>query len=685
MATLVALLPAVLLAVFAFACGGFATAASWPAGPAGAAIVLTVAVAGARFADDPLRFGRARILVPALWVAVALSVASSPVARAGWTALAMLPAFLLLPAAVARALRDPDRRRTALAAWSTAVAAVGVAGLHGALFVGDPRAARPLGHHNLLAAFLVITLPVALLGWRERGLPRLAAAGAGIAGLGALAATRSLGGLAAATVVALVASPRLGRARHLVAGVALLALAAGVPRAAAILTGEDPSGAARRGYAAAALEGWAERPVVGHGAGATPWQISRWMRPVPGVHPPGELVGEAHSLPLALLLEIGALGALLAAAVALAFLVRRWRERDAAPDAGLLASGALGVVGGLVASLADAWLAVPALPLALAASAGAALAGGAAEPAARSRPALALALALLVVGGAALVRPALAWRAWESARAASEWRATGERLERAARLDPGFPLYRARWAWTADRPAAERAAAALESARAAGGVAPLWLRAGTTAFEAGDRAGARAALERALALDPLSSGAPFLLHLATEGGRLDCAARAMLSDPLLAAATSWRDASRERDLALALVRAWPGIDAGWRRGFVDGVRGLGPLPAAGSEVDLAVEVDRTPAIAMSLHLFRRSPLPGEVSRIRLDRALAGRLRMPAAATLATSAVAAFPRDRCAPVGLAVPAQGAGGEPVFGDSFESGDAARWDAAGSPPSP
>ena len=40
----------------------------------------------------------------------------------------MLPAFLLLPAAVARALRDPDRRRTALAAWSTAVAAVGVPG-----------------------------------------------------------------------------------------------------------------------------------------------------------------------------------------------------------------------------------------------------------------------------------------------------------------------------------------------------------------------------------------------------------------------------------------------------------------------------------------------------------------------------------------------------------------------------
>lgn len=685
MATLMALLPAALLAVFAFGCGGFASAASWPAGPAGAAIVLAVAAAGARSAADPLRLGRARGLVPALWVAVALSVAVSPVARAGWTALALLPTFLLLPAVVARAFADPDRRRTALAAWSAAVAAVGVAGLHGALFVGDPRAARPLGHHNLLAAFLVITLPMALLGWRERGLPRLAATAAGIAGLGALVATRSLGGLAAATVIALVAAPRLGRGRHLVAGVALLALAAGVPRAAAILAGEDPSGAARRGYAAAALEGWAERPVVGHGAGATPWRISEWMQPVPGVHPPGELVGEAHSLPLALLLEIGALGALLSAAVALAFLVRRWRERDAAPDAGLLASGALGIVGGLVASFADAWLAVPALPLALAASAGAALAGGGAEPAGRSRFAPALALALLVGGGAALVRPALAWRAWESARAASDWRTTGARLERAVRLDPGFPLYRARWSWTAERPAAERAAAALESARAAGGVAPLWVRAGTAAFEAGDRAGARAALERALALDPLSSSAPFLLHLATDGGRVDCAARAMLADPLLAAATSWRGASRARDAALSLVGAWPGIDAGWRRDFVDEVRGLGPLPAAGPQVDLAVEVDRTPAIAMSLHLFRRSPLPGDVSRIRLDRDLARRLRMPAAATLASSAAAAFPRDRCAPAGLAVPAPDAGDEPMFGDSFEAGDAARWDALESPPVP
>lgn len=676
MASPIALLPAALLALFAFACGGFASAAGWPAGPVGAALLLALGAVGTREASDPLRLGRARGLVPALWLAVALSVALSPVPRAGWTALALLPALLMLPAVVGRGLADPARRRGALAAWSVVVTAVGAIGLHGVLFIGDPRAARPLGHHNLLAAFLVVTLPVALLGLRERGGPRVAAAAAGLAGLGALAATRSLGGLAAATVVALLAAPRLGRARHLVAGAALLAIAALVPRGAAILTGADGSGAVRRGYAAAALAGWWQRPVTGHGAGSTPWRLAEWMRPVPGVHPPGELVGETHSLPLALLFELGALGAALACAVAVAFVLRRWRDRAGAADPGLLDAGLLGVAGGLVASLSDAWLAVPALPVALAASAGAALAGAGRPAVASPRSVRALALGVLVVGAAALVRPALAWRAWESARTAPDWRETGRRLAHAVRLDPSFPLYRARWAWTADRPAAERAAAALEAARAAGGVAPLWVRAGSTAFEAGDSAGARAALERAMALDPLAPTAPFLLHVASGGAQIECAARAMLSEPRLAAATAWRGFPRQRERAFELVRGWPGIDAGWRRAFHQRALAIGTIPFAGDEVDLAVEVDRTSALAMSLHLFRRSPLRGEVSRIRLDSGMARELRLPSAATLATSSAAAFPRESCAPEGVVWPERPMRDRPVFEDSFETGDAGRW---------
>lgn len=685
MASPVALLPAALLALFAFACGGFASAAGWPAGPAGAALLLALGAVGAREASDPLRLGRARALVPALWLAVALSVALSPVPRAGWTALALLPALVLLPAVVARAFSDPQRRSKALAAWSAVVAVVGAIGLHGVLFVGDPRAARPLGHHNLLAAFLVVTLPVALLGLRERGGARVAAAAAALTGIGALAATRSLGGLAAAAVVALLAAPRLGRGRHLVAGAALLAIAAFVPRGAAVLTGADGSGAARRGYATAAIAGWSQRPVTGHGAGSTPWRLAESMRPVPGVHPPGELVGEAHSLPLALLFEVGALGAALACAAAAAFVFLRWRERAGAADPGLLDAGLLGVAGGLVAGLSDAWLAVPALPVALAASAGAALAGTARPAVASSRSVRAFALGVLAVGAASQVRPALAWRAWESARSAPDWRETGQRLAHAVRLDPSFPLYRARWAWTADRPPGERAAAALDAARAAGAVAPFWVRAGSAAFEAGDAAVARTALERAMALDPLSPTAPFLLHVASGGRRLDCAARAMLSEPRLAAATAWRGAELERAEALALVRGWPGVDAGWRRTFSEAALGLGAVPAAGGEVDLAVEVDRTPAIAMSLHLFRRSPLRGEVSRIRLDSELARRLRMPSAATLATSSASAFPPGACAPAGVAAPRLQDRDATVFEDSFESGDAARWQAAAPSSSP
>jgi hypothetical protein len=150
----------------------------------------------------------------------------------------------------------------------------------------------------------------------------------------------------------------------------------------------------------------------------------------------------------------------------------------------------------------------------------------------------------------------------------------------------------------------------------------------------------------------------------------------MLSEPRLMAATAWRGFPRQRERAIALVRGWPGIDAGWRLAFSERARTFDAVPFAGDEVDLAVEVDRTRALAMSLHLFRRSPLRGEVSRIRLDAAMARELRLEGAATLATSSAAAFPRESCAPEGFARPERPVRDRPVFEDSFESGDAARW---------
>ena len=56
-----------------------------------------------------------------------------------------------------------------------------------------PGASLPLGHHNLLAAWLVAPLPLAVLPWREGGAGRWLALVAGLLALAALVATRSLG------------------------------------------------------------------------------------------------------------------------------------------------------------------------------------------------------------------------------------------------------------------------------------------------------------------------------------------------------------------------------------------------------------------------------------------------------------------------------------------------------------
>ena len=522
----------------------------------------------------------------------------------------------------------------------------------------------------------MIALPLALLPLRERGVPRWLAGAALLAGGGALAATRSLSALAAVGVVLLVAAARLGRARHLAAGVALLGAGLGVPRIQAILAGGDSSWAARRVYAEAAVAGAFERPLLGWGPGSTPWRLAAFLRPVPGINPPGELVGEIHSLPLALAFELGALGLVLVLGCLVVFARQRLRERAAARDRALLDAGLLGLLGAALAGLGDAWLAVPALPVALALAAGAAVAGGAAPRPAPSRPAALVAAALLAASALALVRPALAMREWARAVRAPDRTGVVAALERARALDPDFPLYGARWAWTAEAPVAQRASVALAAARAADGVAPLWLRASSVAWEAGEHAAARHALERALALDPLSGAAPFLLFAGT-GTATECAARALLAEPRLAAAVLWRAYPRERERTRERVGRWPGVQAGWRATLVGALEDDRPKSwPEGEEVDLAVEVDVTPALASSLHLFRRTPLPADVARIRLVRPAVRRFAFPAAAELASSAPAAFPPGSCAPADFGTPAAAPPGEPLFRDGFETGDPRRW---------
>lgn len=336
-----ALLPALLLALLAGWAGTLPGGASFPAGAIGqAALLVAVALAGGQ-ALDPLALGRrARWLLAPLALAILASWIASPVPRAGRTALVLLPAFVALPAAVRRAWRDEAARRAGLVAWALVVAALGVAALAEQAADHSPRAAMPLGHHNLLALVLVASAPIAGAALAERGwLPRIAGGAAlGSAAL-ALVATRSFLGAAGAALALGVLGWRSRRAGQLLLGVALLAAALLVPRLERIVAATDASYAARAVYWRAGWKGFLARPWTGWGPGSTPWTIGMHLSPVPGVSPPGEVVGELHSLPLALAYELGAPAAILALVVVAWFAARRIRGLDAASAPALAAGG----------------------------------------------------------------------------------------------------------------------------------------------------------------------------------------------------------------------------------------------------------------------------------------------------------------------------------------------------------
>lgn len=664
------LLPALLLACFAFWCGTFPGSAAFPAGPAGQALALAAALVGAAQWRDPLELGRAgRWLLAALVAAAGLSLWASPVARAGWVGICLLPAYLLLAPFVARCWSTECRRELGLRAWSTVVAATALWAIFAQVRQGTSRTAMPLGHHNLLAAFLVITLPLAVLSLRRRGPGRWLAAVAAVAGVVALVETRSFLAGAVLALLALCGAARFARARHLVAGLALLGLALLVPRATSIWRGEDSSASARRVYLSAGWRGTLERPMVGWGPGSTPWTLALHMRPRPGVNPPGEVVGEMHSLPVALGYEFGFPGAALAGAMVTLFLLRRWRARHAGADRGLAEAGIAGVAGFLLTSLGGAQLSVPALPLAALLAAGAALAGarpveGAASSGAADRrpgrfPLAALPVWLYVGAAALLLLPlARAQAFYERAAVLRVRDQAAPLMARAVALDPDLPLYRTRMAWSSEAPVGERAEWAIAAARNAQGISALWLRAAALALESGRLDLVHEASVRALALDPLSAFAPFQLAMLGGGagtpfGDVDCAARAMVAEPRLAAASSWRGRERLRERALARLEKWPGIDAGWRAEMVRLASQLAPASAASDaappdEVELAAQIDTTPALAVSLHLFRRTAWPADVARIRVDRAGVRKIKLPSAAAMPDSSPLAFPRDGCAP-------------------------------------
>ena len=638
-------LPALLLALFLAWSGGFHAGAGGAAALAGHAALVGLAGWGWR-GWDPLRLGRGgRAAPPLLWLLLLASCRLSPVTRAGWVAVALLPLLLAVPAAVARAWEGGERRRRGVAAVALVAAATAAWALIAWLGAGRPGgAARPLGHHLLLGAVLATLLPISLASALSAGPAPggLAGAWAARGGAALVAAALLATGSASAVVAAALGCALVLAGRRRAA--AWLLVPAGAAAAAVVVLPRllgpalDPSLAARRVYWRGALAGLAERPLLGWGPGSTAWTLPLHLRPVPGVTPPGEVVGDAHSLPLQLGYELGIAGSAAAGLVAALFFVRRWREETWSDELG--SAGLAGLASGLVALLAGPTLGTLAPWVALAVAAGVALAPAAARGPRREAPAGWLYAALAVL----LLLPLdLAHLLYDAARRAPPERAR-ELLVRAAAFDPAHPLYHARLGWLPRTPAADRLRALRTAALAAPGVAALQLAAGAAAFEAGE--GGRAELLRACATDPLDGMAPLLLAFgspqAPEAPAL--AARAQLATPRLAAAVGFERRARLWGESRRLVWEWPGVDPGYARALLDATRNL---PRAGPVTRLQRRMDDRAATSLSLVAFRRLPWPAVLATVpvRLDAARA--VRLPSAAALPITGQEAFPAS-CAP-------------------------------------
>jgi O-antigen ligase/polysaccharide polymerase Wzy-like membrane protein len=634
------LAPPVLVALFGAWCGTFWGVSS----PAGA--VAAVSLLGFLFWigtpwQDPLRLGAAGRLLPlALWIAVTASAGASPVSRAGWVAVILLPAFLGLPGWVERCWRWEGDRRRGLRALAAVVAGVSLWALLDWLILGTPRPAMPLGHHNLLAAWLVILLPLAVLPAREPGPWRLAGLAAGALAVLAVLASRSLTGFAALGLEALLAfGGRAGGGRRerwwaVVLALAFLVALVQLPRIGGIVAGEDPSARARAVYWNAGVEGFLARPMLGWGPGAAAWTAAAFLDPIPRVNPWGEAVGDLHSLPVQLGYELGLTGILLALGLAVLFFVRRMGEREEGRDPSLLAGGLLGLGGGAVASLGGAAIAITALPLAAAVAAGAALAGsgrGRGRGASRLPVRIYACLALVALLPLELAR----WHYDRAAvaDAAARSRKAERELASAARLDPAFPLYPMRLALLRARSKARQSEAAELAVRAADrgrAIPALWLVAGVLGSSA-RRPWAGSALEEACALDPLNPFPPFYQARREPAGEdaAAYAAHALLAEPRLAAALFWERNPVLFQQALVLVRAWPEVDAGWKAALLARVPPHGGRRGATSWVELRIDMER--GQTLSLPVFRRAPWPVRWGLVRIRQEVWNGLRLPPAA------------------------------------------------------
>jgi hypothetical protein len=590
------------------------------------------------------------------WLATGALVLASPVPRAGLFGWLLGPiVFLAFKGLASLVERAPESAEFALA-LSVVVVSGSALVLWGMGW--GPRPALPLGHHNLLAFWLVLTLPLAAAGLAFSGQRR--GWGGFALGIGgwALASTRSLAGAVGFAAAVAWAWPRLSRAlQRLLLGAALLLLATFGGRLRDLLMGEDPSFQARIGYLEAALSGAKERVLWGWGLGSTPWLLAEWMTPRPGWNPPAEGVGEAHSLAAQLLFE---LGLPLGGGVFLAgLLLPWWLERRASGLEESLrlrirfaGAGLFGSWCALAASAAPtAVFALPAAWLGVAAVAWGLSRGARKPPLHPPLPAARHLFWLLPTLG--LLPMEFGQWAFDRARRAEEESSRQSALEWACRFDPAFPLYRAhraRWAQDLDKRVRDSWAAA-DLAR---GVGFLWLQAASEAWAAGQRPQAEEAARRALALDRLNPLAAWVLFRVSGGQELDCAARAVALDPRLAAAAAWQEFPPSlRAQMWDKLKSWPGLPPDYA---VEVHRRLSQARANAEWVDLVATVDETPATSLSLHLFRRSPWPQPLLRVRLVASEVASLSGLGSAATRGVAPAAFPPDRCRPEESAVPAR-----------------------------
>lgn len=611
-----------------------------------AAWVLVVGRAGSPDVDASvgarswLRADFLMILGTLLWVSVQWFLLGDPswASRAVWLALPLL----LLPSWVASCWRTPLRRRRGIQAMAGVVAVVAAHSLVQWGSGQSERAALPLGHHNILALWLLTLLPLVStllvvrhgvsrgLGWLAVGLSVAAilASGSLAAWLG-LTCWLLLSLWWTRPVMSRLPWPGASTAvrRTVVAGL-LVALLVPVlwqgDRLEQLSSGDDTSWLARLAYWQGAWQGIEERPW-GWGVGSTPWTLSPFLGPHPGVLPAGEVVADVHNLPLSLLYELGWPGALLLLGWVVV-LASRFGRRGAGAYRRHPAAIALGVF--VVTSLGGAAMYVEALPIVILIALGTGMTLGRRRPlpdAAKWRASAPWLPALIVSFNLALQLLPIDMAAMSYGRATEVESAEAAcvALRQARRWDPRQSLYRLAiphrqrdGAPSAESPCREMSRGALPE------VGPLLLLAGQEMQRRGQLGEGRDVLLRACAADPLGAMAPFFLAGGEPENRraAEWTARALMAEPRLLAARIWRRHPDPLANAVDLLEGHPGIDAGWRARLAESY-GFVLADRAVTSPDwrqLALSMDRDPATSVSLHAFRRRPWQRVLATVELD-------------------------------------------------------------------